>query len=143
MVREVYPRYLSSMLLGAIIYSLWGCAPTIQQTEFTGSFNLSTFLKENIMGDEAHQVDFQILGPDDAPVSFGLLRLEWVDNGGRMSFQTDGQGRVTMHFEEDFLEWDVIASAETKPMDQDLIQSDEYETSTQPLTNGTILVSWR
>ena len=46
-------------------------------------------------------------------MSYGLLRFEWVE-GGRMDFQTDHDGILSMQFEVDILENEIMVSSTSK-----------------------------
>ena len=52
---------------------------------------------------------FQILDTGGEPMPYDLLRFEWVE-GGRMDFQTDQDGTLSMQFEKDMLENEVMVS---------------------------------
>lgn len=57
-------------------------------------------------------VQFQILDAEDEPMPYNLLRFEWFE-GGRMDFQTDQDGTLSMQFEKDMLENQVRVSPES------------------------------
>ena len=80
------------------------------RTEFTEPFELSVFLKNHVQELPGQTVQFQILDMGGEPISYGLLRLKWVE-GGRMDFQTDQDGKLSMQFEKDMLENEVMISA--------------------------------
>ena len=124
------------------LLTLCACLPGVQERKFQGSLMLAPFLKENIQDMDHHEIDFQILDKDGKPVPFALLRMDWEDSGGRMSFQTDKDGILGMHFNPEMLETDVIISADVKPMGQHMMKEDDYEQSSRRLTDGIIRVTW-
>jgi len=105
-------------------------------------FSLNEFLQENGIDDKSHEIRFQILDQQGHPVPFGLLRLEWPENGARMSFQTDGEGGLSMHFDEDMRQSQVMVSADIKPEGQVLLKEASYDQSSQPLLQGRIRAAW-
>lgn len=136
------------LLLAGLVLAISGCstqnyaAPTSHELRFDKPFNISEVLAETITGDPRNEVHFQILDQAGAPIPYGLLRLEWTENGGRMSFQTDENGALSMHFEKDILSFEVMVSADIKPIGQDLLKAEDYEQSSTRLTDGLILVRW-
>ena len=82
-------------------------------TEFSGPFELSSFLKNHIQGLPGQMVCFQILDTEGEPIAYDLLKFEWVE-GGRMDFQTDQDGTLSMQFEKDMLENEIMVSAKSK-----------------------------
>ena len=101
--------FLISILL---VILLVACSPS-NQTEFSLPFELSSFLKNHIQELSGRIVRFQILNPRGEPMPYGILRLEWVE-GGRMDFQTDQDGTLSMQFEKDMLENEVMVSANSE-----------------------------
>ena len=95
-----------------ILLFFFACSPS-NRIEFLKPFELSLFLKNHIHELPGQTVQFQILGTDGEPISYGLLRLKWVE-GGRMDFQTDQDGKLSMQFEEDMLENKVMVSAKSE-----------------------------
>ena len=95
-----------------MLFFLFACSSS-NQTEFSEPFELDRFLKNHVRELPGQTVQFQILDTDSEPVSYGLLRLKWVE-GGRMDFQTDQDGKLSMQFEKDMLENDVIVSAKSE-----------------------------
>lgn len=102
----------SHIIIYLICLCLIGCS-TPNLTEFDDAFELSAFLKDNIDKLPGQKVQFQILTIQGEPVPFALLSFQWVE-GGKMSFQTDREGKLVMEFEQDFLEYQVMVSAEKK-----------------------------
>ena len=96
---------ISSLLL------LVACS-SLNQTEFYAPFELSSFLKNHIQQLPGQMVQFQILDTDDEPIPHDLLHFEWSE-GGRISFQTDQDGTLSMQFEKDMLENEVMVSAKS------------------------------
>ena len=132
--------------LGCLLLFLSACqtaevAATAEET-LELPFNLTTFIKENLIDDKNHEVTFQILDRQGLPVSFGLLKLEWPESDGRMSFQTDEQGALSMHFDEDMLKTEVLVSADIKPQGQVLLEEEDYDLVTKPLPGGRIRATW-
>ncbi|MDD9974358.1 MAG: hypothetical protein OXU27_10145 [Candidatus Poribacteria bacterium] len=92
--------------------SVAGCS-TPNHREFNEAFELSSFLRTHIHELQGQRIQFQILTQQGNPVSFGLLRFQWVE-GGRMSFQTDPNGVLDVEFEKDILDYEVMVSAESE-----------------------------
>ena len=103
---------LPPSVLISICIAVVACSPSDNHLEFSEAFELSTFLKTHIHKLPGHQVEFQILTMEDNPVPYGLLTFQWVE-GGRMSFQTDQDGTLSMQFEKDMLENEVMVSPES------------------------------
>jgi phosphatidate phosphatase APP1 len=110
--------------------------------EYEGSFELGEFLKEHISDYDHHEITFQVRDTQGSPIPFGLLRMDWTETGARLSFQTDDQGILTMHFEEDILEQEVMISVDTKPMGQEVMKTQDYDSSTQRVPDARIQVTW-
>lgn len=83
------------------------------QAEYSSSFELSSFLKNQIQELPGQIVRFQILDPDGEPIPYDLLSFEWVE-GGRIDFQTDRDATLSMEFEKDMLENEVKVSAKSE-----------------------------
>ena len=130
--------------MAILLVVTWGCRPPAGENEakYQGSLNLPAFLKENITDMAHHEIDFQVLDKDGKPVPYALLRMDWKESGARMSFQTNAQGIIGMHFDKEMLENDVDISADVKPMGQHVMAEAEYDVSTNRLTDGYIRVSW-
>ena len=120
---------------------LSGCGPKGQETWFAPKFNLITFLKEKAP-QAFSEITFQVCDADKKPLPYGLLRFDWEDNGGRMSFQTDADGKIAMKFEEDILESEVLVSIDRKPRGQSFMKTENYDSSTEAVPNGHIRVTW-
>lgn len=88
------------------------CSPS-EHTEFSAPFELSSFLKNHVPELPGQKVRFQILDTAEKPIPYALLRFEWVE-GGIMDFQTEPNGSLTMRFEKDILENEVIVSAKSE-----------------------------
>ena len=88
------------------------CSPS-NHTEFSEPFELSLLLKNHVQDLPGQTVQFQILDMGGEAISYGLLRLRWVE-GGRMDFQTDQDGKLSMRFERDMLENEVMISAKSE-----------------------------
>ena len=84
-----------------------------QEVVFSEPFNLSLFLKDNLEHIPDKMIDFRVLDTLGDPVRDSLIKFDWSE-GGRITFQTDHRGVISMQFEEDFLDSDVIVSAEQK-----------------------------
>ena len=82
-------------------------------TEFSEPFELSSFLKNHIQELPGQMVCFQILDALGEPIAYDLLKFEWME-GGRMDFQTDQDGTLSMQFEKDMLENEVMVSAKSE-----------------------------
>ena len=100
-ISQVARRYLLTLLL----IFLAACSPS-EQKEFSAPFELSSFLRNHIQELPGQTVRFQILDLSGEPVPHGLLRFDWIE-GGRMDFQTDRDGTISMQFEKDMLENEV------------------------------------
>lgn len=81
--------------------------------EFSDSFELSWFLKTHVQELPGQMVIFQILDPVREPIPYDLLIFQWVE-GGRMSFQTNQDGKLSMQFEKDMLENKVRVSTKSE-----------------------------
>jgi hypothetical protein len=135
-----YSCPLALLVLG---FASLSCTPPHQNNkEFHQPFDLTEFLLEHQSGRDDRDITFQVHAAAGTPEAYGLLRFDWVDNGGRMSFQTDEKGEITMRFERDFLEYQVQVWAETKPHNQILLREPDYDLSTRRLEGGFIKVSW-
>lgn len=99
-------------LLLLICLGFIACSPSENHTEYAAPFELSTFLKNHIHQLPGQPVQFQILSRQGEPIPYGLLRFQWTE-GGRMSFQTGQDGVLSMQFERDILEYEVIVSPES------------------------------
>ncbi len=95
-----------------ILFCFLACSDS-NYTEFSEPFELSSFLKNHIYKLPGHTVQFQILDSDGEPIPYDLLCFEWVE-GGRMSFQTDQDGTLSMQFENDMLDNEVIVSTNSE-----------------------------
>ena len=104
--------YRCFVLLSLICVGIMACSPSEHHTEFSAPFELSAFLKNHIHGLPGQPVQFQILSRQEEPISYGLLRFQWIE-GGRMSFQTDQDGILSIQFEKDILDYEVIVSPES------------------------------
>lgn len=129
-------RYIP-LLLALFLVS---CQPG-QDTWFESQFNLTSFLKESAPTAYT-EITFQVCDKNKKPLPYGLLRFNWEDNGGRMSFQTDDKGQISMKFEEDILESEIVVSIDEKPEGQVIIEAADYDLSTKPVPDGHIRVSW-
>ena len=103
-------RYLLITLL--ILLTIVACSSS-NHAEFSEPFELSSFLKNHIQKLPGQMVCFQILDALGEPIAYDLLKFEWVE-GGRMDFQTDQDGTLSMQFEKDMLENEVMVSAKSK-----------------------------
>ena len=106
LMNQCYCFVWSSLLIMSLLVA---CSPS-NHTEFSAPFELSSFLKNHIQKLPGQIVEFQILEQDGEPIAYGLLRFEWIE-GGRMDFQTDQDGTLSMQFEKDMLENEVIVSS--------------------------------
>lgn len=95
-----------------ILCFILSCARS-NHKEFPTAFELSSFLKNHIQELPGQSVRFQILGTDGEPIAYDLLRFEW-NEGGRMDFQTNQDGILSMQFEKDMLENEVMVSAKSR-----------------------------
>ena len=105
---QVARRYLLIFLL----ILLAACSHS-EQKEFSTPFELSSFLRNQIQELPGQTVRFQILDLNGEPVPHGLLRFDWIE-GGRMDFQTDQDGNISMQFEKDMLENEVMVFAKSE-----------------------------
>ena len=108
---RIWQTSRESLLIFSLLL-LVACSPS-DYTEFSSPFELSSFLKNHIQELPGQIVRFQILGPGGEPVSYDVLRFEWVE-GGRLDFQTDQDGTLSMQFEKDMLENEVMVSAKSE-----------------------------
>lgn len=104
--------YKHTLLLPLICLGIIACSSSENHTEFSVPFELSRFLKSHIHKLPGQPVQFQILSMQGEPVPYGLLKFQWVE-GGRMSFQTDQDGVLSMQFERDILDHEVMVSPES------------------------------
>ncbi|MDE0322446.1 MAG: hypothetical protein OXN27_00860 [Candidatus Poribacteria bacterium] len=106
--------YLVSGILIILLFVLW-LIPDFSRTErvLSTPFEISSFLKSNLQDVPNHAVDFQILDQQNEPVSNGLIIFGWTE-GGSISFQSNQKGVLTMKFEEDFLDQEVMVSTEVE-----------------------------
>ena len=105
--RGLYIALLLLYVLGSV-----ACSPPENHTEFSDPFELSAFLKNHIRKLPGQPVQFQILSQKGEPIPYGLLKFQWTE-GGRMSFQTDQDGVLSMQFEKDILDHEVMVSPES------------------------------
>jgi len=72
-------------------------ARTLHRTQ---PFALTALLDETFaaLGSDAAELTFQALDPQGEPLPFALVDFAW-DEGGRMGFQSDELGRVTLRWE--------------------------------------------
>ena len=76
-------------------------------------FEVSSLLKSNPQNVSNHAVNFQVLDPQNEPISNGLITFEWTE-GGSISFQSNLNGVLTMKFGQDFLEQEVMVSTKVE-----------------------------
>lgn len=88
------------------------CFQPSDHLEFSEPLSLKAFLTNHIQKLPGQTVHFQILSMQGEPIPYGLLKFQWVE-GGRMSFQTDQDGILSMQFERDILEYEVNVSPES------------------------------
>ena len=91
-----------------LLLSIVACSSS-DHTEFSEPFELSSFLKKYVQDLPRQIVKFQILNQDSEPIPYALLRFQWVE-GGRMDFQSNRTGILSMRFEKDMLENKVLVS---------------------------------
>lgn len=103
-------KYLLLLLL--LCVAVISCVPSGDQAEFSTPFELSTFLKTHIRRFPGQSVEFQVLSIQGEPIPYGLLAFQWTE-GGRMSFQTDQDGLLSMQFERDILDYEVMVAPES------------------------------
>ena len=104
------PHTVFCVLLSLLF--LMACSPS-NRTEFLTPFELSSFLKHHIQELPGQTVKFQILDFDGEPIPHEVLHFEWTE-GGRIGFQTEQDGTVTMQFEKDMLENEVMVFAKSE-----------------------------
>ena len=95
-----------------ILLLLGACSPS-NRTEFLVPFELSSFLEHHIQEFPGQTVKFQILDVDDEPIPHDVILFEWTA-GGRIGFQTEQDGTLTMQFEKDMLKNEVMVSAKSE-----------------------------
>lgn len=100
------------LLLFLACLGIVACSQSGDHLEFSESLSLKTFLTNHIQKLPGQTVHFQILSMQGEPIPYGLLKFQWVE-GGRMSFQTDQDGILSMQFERDILEYEVNVSPES------------------------------
>ena len=105
---------LGGGILFILLFMLWLIAHS-PRTEIVLStpFEVSSFLKSNLQDVPNHAVNFQVLNPQNEPISNGLITFEWTE-GGSISFQSNLKGILTMKFEQDFLDQEVMLSTEVE-----------------------------
>lgn len=96
-----------------LILLLLAACSSSNHTEFSAPFELNSFLKTHVQELPGQMVRFQILDTAREPVPYDLLIFEWVE-GGRMSFQTDQDGTLSMQFEKNMLDNEVRVSAKSE-----------------------------
>lgn len=106
---QLSPKVLPSFF---ILIGIVACFSS-NHTEFSAPFELSSFLKHHVHELPGQTVRFQILDVGGEPIPHALLRFEWVE-GGRMDFQTDPNGNISMQFEKDMLENEVMVSTKSE-----------------------------
>ena len=104
--------YRCFSLLLIICLGIVACSPSENHIEFSEPFELSAFLKGYVHRLPGQTIQFQILSVTEEPIPYSLLMFEWIE-GGRMSFQTDQDGSLSMQFEKDILEYEVKVSPES------------------------------
>lgn len=102
-------RVLSALFILLLVVA---CSSS-NRTEFSAPFELSSFLKYHIQELPGQTVKFQILDLDGEPIPHDVLHFEWT-LGGRIGFQTEQDGTLTMQFEKDMLENEVMVSAKSE-----------------------------
>lgn len=105
-----FPRML--LVFITICIGIVACSPAEDDRVFSEPFELSGFLKNNVDKLPGQTVRFQVLSRLEEPIPYGLLSFQWVE-GGRMSFQTDHDGILSMQFEQDILDYEVMVSPES------------------------------
>ena len=108
----VLQRPHSTLYVLFILLFLGACSPS-NRTEFSAPFELSSFLKHHIQELPGQTVKFQILDADGEPIPHDVLRFAWTA-GGEIGFQTEQDGTLTMQFEKDMLENEVMVSAKSE-----------------------------
>ena len=103
---------LMCCFLMLLVLGMAACSPS-NQTDFSAPFELSSFLKTHVREFPGETVKFQILDKRGEPIAHALLRFEWVE-GGRMDFQTDPTGSISMQFEKDMLENEMMVSTKSE-----------------------------
>lgn len=98
-------------VLMAICIGILTCSPSEDYRIFSDPFELSAFLKNHVHKLPGQTIRFQILSILEEPMPYSLLSFEWVE-GGRMSFQTNRDGVLSMQFESDILDHEVMVSPE-------------------------------
>ena len=87
--------------------------------------------------DPRAECEFQAL-VDGMPAANALLRVEWPE-AGRLVFQMDAEGRLTMRFGNDMNSKGVVLSVDQKQPGQDLLAA-PYDQATTRLENAQIRV---
>lgn len=106
--------YLGGGILLILLFMLWLIVrPPRTEIVFSIPFEVSSFLKDNLQDVPNQVVDFQVLDQQSEPISNGLIKFGWTE-GGSLSFQTNLDGVLTMKFEKDFLEQEVMVSTESE-----------------------------
>lgn len=109
-VSQLTGKYILIFFL--ILFGIVACSSQ-DYTEFSEPFELSAFLKSRASGLSRQTINFQILDAHGEPISYGLLRFVWIQ-GGRMDFQTNQDGVLSIQFEKDMLENKVMVSTKLK-----------------------------
>ena len=106
--------YLGGGILLILLFMLWLIVrPPRTEIVFSSPFEASSFLKNNLQDVPNQVVGFQVLDQQGEPISNGLIKFGWTE-GGSLSFQTNLDGVLTMKFEKDFLEQEVMVSTESE-----------------------------
>lgn len=125
--------------LGALALALVSCEarPTAPQEHLlTIPVALETLLELPGVRDPANECELQVLDGSGQPVPHALLRMQWPE-AGRLAFQTDEQGSLTMRLCDPLVSEGVMLSAQVKPAGQDLLEQ-TYDDATETIEGARL-----
>mgnify|MGYP001325934351 CR=1 FL=1 len=130
-------RVSAATLAVAALFSFCACTGGSDSTHvFASPVPLAEVLAVPGARSTAVRCEFTVTGEGGQPIAFALLSVEWPE-AGRLVFQTDDQGRLTMRLSDELDSEGAVLIAEAKPRGQDLLAS-SYEESTQPIVGARI-----
>jgi hypothetical protein len=100
-------------LLGFAAAIFLGCSGCDSSRSFQGPFQLRSLLMSNEGDLTGRKLEFQVRTTLGDPVPWALLSLNWED-GGRITFQTNQDGALSLSFEKDILEHSVTVDVEKR-----------------------------
>jgi hypothetical protein len=132
---------LRRLALGALALTIASCGartPETQEHSFATPVALAALLETPGVRDPSSECELQILDGSGQPVPHALLRMQWPE-AGRLAFQTDERGLLTVRLCDPLESAGVMLSAEDKPSGQDLLEQ-PYEAATRTIQGARLLV---